>query len=67
MVDAISFLKEAQARLASVPTAERDVAFHVRHHSDSDVVAADALCAAYSPELKLLAGTLNKFLDTHAD
>ena len=65
VVDAIPLLKEVQARLASVPTSERDVDFHVRHHSDSDVVVADAFCASYSPELKRLAGTLNKSLDTH--
>ena len=42
-----------------------DVAFHVRHYSDSDVVAADALCASCSPELKRLAGTRIKSLDTY--
>ena len=42
-----------------------DVAFHVRHYSDSDVVAVDALCASCSPELKRLAGTRIKSLDTY--
>ena len=64
-MDAIPSLKEAQTRLGSVPTSERDVAFHVRHYSDLDVVAADALCASYPPELKRLVGTLDKSLDTY--
>ena len=48
VVDAVPSLKAAQTRLASVPTSERDMAFHVRHHSDSDVVAADALCILFA-------------------
>ena len=65
VVDAIPSLKEAQTRLASEPSSERDVAFHVRHYSDSDAAAADALCASCSPEMKRLAGTLNKSLETY--